>query len=298
MKRKILILSAAGVVFLGALFLVLYPMISTRYNEAHQSELHTQYSEQLAQVDTSAMDEALELAESYNDTLRDALQGLEPFSAEAIAAASSGYRELLDMTGSGTMGYIEIPIIGVELPIYHGTGAETLSSGVGHLLGTSLPIGGESSHAALSAHSGMASQRMFSDLDQLNIGDIFYVRVLGETLAYQVDQVKTVLPYEVEDLTIIEGEDLCTLITCTPYGINSHRLLVRGTRIPYEQAEESVTQRLESGDLPTSTWEQKYWQGIFFGLGLTAALVCCGGAGLYFYRKSKERKLNSDEKEP
>lgn len=295
MKRKILILTAAGIVFLGAFFLVLYPVISTRYNEAHQSELHTQYSEQLEQVDTSAMDEARELATAYNDTLRNTLEGMEPFSAEAIAAASSGYRDMLNMTGTGTIGYVEIPIINVELPIYHGTGADTLRSGVGHLVGTSLPIGGESTHTALSAHTGMTGKKMFSDLDQLNIGDIFYLRVLDETLAYQVDQIKTVLPHEVEDLTVIEGEDLCTLITCTPYGINSHRLLVRGTRVPYEQAETAVEERLEAGGLPTSTWERKYWQGIIFGLGLTAVLGCGGWAGLYFYRKSKERKHDTDE---
>ena len=170
------------------------------------------------------------------------------------------------------MGYVEIPKIQVNLPIYHGTDAEVLDRGVGHLLGSSLPVGGKNTHTILSGHSGMASQKMFTDLEQLSPGDIFYLNVLKETLAYQVTEINTVLPYETDLLGIVPGEDLCTLVTCTPYGINTHRLLVRGSRIPYEEAltleEESV-----AAEAVESTWEQNYAKGIIIGIVIALLLI-------------------------
>lgn len=157
------------------------------------------------------------------------------------------------------MGYVEISKIQVNLPIYHGTDAEVLDRGVGHLLGSSLPVGGENTHTILSGHSGMASQKMFTDLEQLTQGDVFYLNVLNETLAYQVTEINTVLPYETDLLGNVPGEDLCTLVTCTPYGINTHRLLVRGSRIPYEET--AVLKEETASTEPTaSTWEVKYLQ--------------------------------------
>ena len=188
------------------------------------------------------------------------------------------------------MGYVEIPKIQVNLPIYHGTDAEVLDRGVGHLLGSSLPVGGENTHTILSGHSGMASQKMFTDLDQLAPGDVFYLNVLNETLAYQVTEINTVLPYETELLGIVPGEDLCTLVTCTPYGINTHRLLVCGSRIPYEEAA-VMEEETASVEPATSTWEAKYLQGLLIGCG------AAGTAGLLMLvatrickKQSKRRK--------
>ncbi len=162
---------------------------------------------------------------------------------------------------------LEIPAIQVTLPIFHGTSDATLEKGVGHLLGSSLPVGGESTHTVLTAHSGMASQKMFSDLNLLKSGDVFYLDVLGERLAYQVDQIKTVLPYDTTYLGITQGEDHCTLVTCTPFGVNTHRLLVRGTRIPYEEVEIQVEETVPEV-LPESTWEQEYIKGIYIAVGI------------------------------
>ena len=260
-------IATAIITFLLALGITLYPIISTRYNEQHQSEIHTAYQEQVEQADTSALDEARASAAAYNESIQPGVQLMDAFSQEAILSASEDYASQLNITGSGIMGYIQIPAIGVDLPIYHGTDDATLEKGVGHLLGSSLPVGGESTHAVLTAHSGMASQKMFSDLDLLNQGDVFYLDVLGETMAYQVDQIKTVLPYDTTYLGITEGGDHCTLVTCTPFGVNTHRLLVRGTRIPYEEAE-LIVEETTPEELPESTWEQEYIKGICIAVGI------------------------------
>lgn len=163
------------------------------------------------------------------------------------------------------MGYLQVPKIHVQLPIYHGTADATLEIGVGHLLGSSLPIGGESSHCILSGHSGMASSKMLSDLDRMEIGDVFFLDVLGERLAYEVDQIKTVLPHDTTFLGIEQGKDLATLVTCTPFGVNTHRLLVRGSRIAYtEKVEEAVT--LIAEEPVESTWEEQYEEGLLYGM--------------------------------
>ena len=169
------------------------------------------------------------------------------------------------------MGYIEIPKIHVDLPIYHGTGSDSLDRGTGHLLGSSLPVGGEGTHTIITGHSGMASQKMFTDLEQLQEGDIFYLRVLDETLAYEVKAVHTVLPHDTTHLGIVSGQDLCTLVTCTPTGINTHRLLVQGERIEYETAEEiaAQTESVQVG----STWEAEYVMGLKLGAEILGFLV-------------------------
>ena len=267
MKKKILLVCIAIITFLVALVITLYPIISTRYNEIHQSEIHTAYQEQVKQADTSSIDEARELARQYNESIKPGVRQVDSFSYEAILWAAENYAHQLNITGNGIMGYVEIPSISVTLPIHHGTEDATLEKGVGHLLGSSLPVGGESTHTVLTAHSGMASQKMFSDLNQLEIGDVFYLEVLGEPLAYQVDQLKTVLPYDATYLSIIEGEDYCTLVTCTPFGVNTHRLLVRGTRIPYEEAN-VIEEEIAPEELPESTWEQEYIKGIYIAIGI------------------------------
>lgn len=280
MKKKIIISLAAIITFLLALGITLYPIISSRYNEQHQSQIHVSYQEQIAQVDTSAIDEARELANQYNQAI---LEGVKEnaFDHDALLWTSGDYSDLLDVAGNGIMGYVNIPSIRVHLPVYHGTDDATLEKGVGHLLGSSLPVGGESTHTVLSAHSGMASQKMFSDLPQLELGDVFYLEVLGETLAYEVEQINTVLPHDTTYLGIEENRDLCTLVTCTPFGVNTHRLLVRGSRIPYEEAEEIVEETYPK-ETPESTWEQEYWKGLCIGVA-AVALMGLVVLGCWFY---------------
>lgn len=273
--------------FLIALGITLYPMISTWYNERHQAEVHIHYQEKVEQVDNTKLIEAKELAVAYNQTILPGAQDEDSFSKEALLSASENYGSLLNLAGDGIMGYVEIPTIGVTLPIYHGTNNSTLERGVGHLLGSSLPVGGESTHSVLTAHSGMASAKMFSDLDRLKKGDIFFLDVLGEKLAYQVDQIKTVLPYDTTFLQTEIGNDLCTLVTCTPFGVNTHRLLVRGTRIEYEEAEVIVEEKLETEEPVKSTWEQQYLQGILIGIG---AVVILGLGLLVFWFVRRRRR--------
>lgn len=273
--------------FLIALGITLYPMISTWYNERHQAEVHIHYQEKVEQVDNTKLIEAKELAVAYNQTILPGAQDEDSFSKEALLSASENYGSLLNLAGDGIMGYVEIPTIGVTLPIYHGTNNSTLERGVGHLLGSSLPVGGESTHSVLTAHSGMASAKMFSDLDRMKKGDIFFLDVLGEKLAYQVDQIKTVLPYDTTFLQTEIGNDLCTLVTCTPFGVNTHRLLVRGTRIEYEEAEVIIEEKLETEEPVKSTWEQQYLQGILIGIG---AVVILGLGLLVFWFVRRRRR--------
>ena len=271
MKQKTMTVLAAVLVFFLALGLTLYPLISNYHNSRHQSEIHTQYMEQVEQAEDTALQAAKELAIHYNAALIPGSHSETAFSKDALLLAAEDYDAQLNVAGNGIMTYVQIPKIGVNLPVYHGTDADTLEIGIGHLLGSSLPVGGESAHAVLTAHSGMASQKMFSDLDRLQQGDVFYLETLGETLAYQVEAIYTVLPHETELLGIVEGQDLVTLVTCTPFGVNTHRLLVRGSRIPYEEAEEIVAETIPEAEEVVSTWEQQYLRGI--ALGVTAVVV-------------------------
>lgn len=282
-KNMIIKISVATVIFLVALGLTLYPLLSNIYNEKHQSEIRTAYQEQIAQADDTAIIVAKTSAVAYNSVLVPGVQNYDAYSEDALQIASDSYAEQLDVTGSGIMGYVKIPSISVTLPIYHGTDADTLEIGIGHLLGSSLPIGGESTHSILTAHSGMASQKMFSDLDLLKEGDVFYLEVLDEVLAYQVDEIHTVLPQDTTYLGITTGEDHCTLVTCTPFGVNTHRLLVRGTRIPYEEAEEIAA--TVSEETAVSTWESQYWNGIITGLAIVLIVAIIAAVVWYVQRK-------------
>ena len=261
MKKKIITICAA-VLFLMALGLTLYPLISNYVNQKYASEIQTAYQKLIQQTDDSVLQEAKQRAVAYNLVITPGTT--DAYSEEALVTAAEDYSDQLDIAGNGIMGYLVIPKIQVNLPIYHGTEAEVLDRGVGHLLGSSLPVGGENTHTILSGHSGMASQKMFTDLEQLAQGDVFYLNVLGETLAYQVTEINTVLPYETDLLGIVPGEDLCTLVTCTPYGVNTHRLLVRGSRIPYEEAA-VLYEEAASTEPAASTWEAKYLQGVLLG---------------------------------
>ena len=267
--------------FLLALGLTLYPVISNYVNQKYASQIYTAYQEVMEQVDDSDLLKAKELANEYNRALVPG--ATEAYSQEGLLAAASDYDNQLNLAGNGIMGYVEIPKISVNLPIYHGTENDSLERGIGHLLGSSLPVGGESTHTILSGHSGMASQKMFTDLEQLTTGDVFYLRVLDETLAYQVVEINTVLPYDTSLLGIAPGEDLCTLVTCTPYGVNTHRLLVRGSRIPYAEAE-LLAEEVAEEEPVKSTWEQKYIEGLLWGAAAVLLLLLLIGVGVYIYQ--------------
>lgn len=255
-----------------ALGLTLYPVISNYVNQKYASEIFTAYQEVIAQTDNTVLLQERGKAIAYNQTLIPRTGSDGSYTQEALQSASGEYNSMLNLAGDGIMGYIEIPKINVHLPIYHGTGDSSLSKGVGHLLGSSLPVGGESTHSILSGHSGMASQTMFTDLEQLGIGDVFYLYVLGDVLAYQVMEINTVLPSDTSLLGIWEGEDCCTLVTCTPYGVNTHRLLITGSRIPYEEAEQ-ITVQMEVEDSTGSNWMQYYLRGLEIGLAVVAGFL-------------------------
>lgn len=232
-----------------ALSVLLYPTISNYLYEKNSGRVITSYDEKAVQISESERQEMLEQARQYNEEMLGNIELLDPFSP-VKREVDKRYQSLLNVDGNGMMGYIRIPKIQVELPIYHGTEEKVLQSGVGHFRGTSLPIGGESTHAVLTGHRGLPSKMLFTDLDELEQGDIFYICILGETLAYQVDQILTVLPEDTDALNIITGKDYVTLVTCTPYAVNTHRLLVRGTRIPYEEAVQKVPNEKVQAELP------------------------------------------------
>lgn len=211
---------------LTGLSLLLYPTISDWWNSFHQSRAIASYVETVEELDDDAYAQLWEDAQAYNEALSQDNSRFQPSEEESVR-----YNELLNLSGTGIMGYVEIPSIDVALPIYHGTDEAVLQVAAGHIEGSSLPVGGPGTHTVLSGHRGLPSATLFTDLDQLDMGDVFLLHVLGETLTYQVDQIRIVEPDDVSLLALEEGEDLCTLVTCTPYGVNSHRLLVRGYRV-------------------------------------------------------------------
>ena len=268
MKRWLLA-AACGVVALG---LLLYPLVGELLSEKYHSDVETSYTAAIEDTDDAELTAQREAAEQYNAMLANAT-----ISEGGASAPPLPYAEQL--TVGGVMCYVDIPKINVYLPVQHGTGAETLETSVGHVVGTSLPVGGESTHAVLSAHSGMASSKLFSDIDQLTEGDMFYIHVLGEVLAYEVDATNTVLPTDTSLLRIEEGKDLVTLVTCTPFGINTHRLLVRGHRVPYTPEQASAVEEKPVA----SSWTQHYLTGLGIGLGVAAVI----GGGYFLVRRKR-----------
>lgn len=261
MKRWILA-AVCGAVALGLMF---YPLAGELVSEKYHSDVETTYTAAIEDTDAAELTAQREAAEQYNAMLSGTAITEGGASALPLAYAQQ-------ITVGGVMCYVDIPKINVYLPVQHGTDADTLEKSVGHVVGTSLPVGGSSTHAVLSAHSGMASSKLFSDIDQLAEGDTFYIHVLGDTLAYKVDAINTVLPTDTSLLQIEDGKDQVTLVTCTPFGVNTHRLLVRGHRVPYvpeREAEATETQKA------TSSWTQHYLTGLGIGLGAVAVV---GGA--------------------
>lgn len=270
MKRWILA-AACGVAALG---LLLYPLVGELLSERYHSDVETSYTAAIADADAIELTAQRQAAEQYNAML----SGTAAITEGGASAPPLPYTEQL--TVGGVMAYVDIPKISVYLPVQHGTSAETLERAVGHVVGTSLPVGGSSTHAVLSAHSGMASAKLFSDIDQLTEGDIFYVHVLGEVLAYEVDAINTVVPTDTSLLQIEEGKDLVTLVTCTPFGVNTHRLLVRGHRVPYTPDQEAVVATEKPA---TSSWTQHYLTGLGIGLGVAAVI----GGGYFLVRRKR-----------
>lgn len=258
MKRWILA-AACGVVALG---LMLYPLVGELLREKYHSDIETAYTAAIADTDDIELTAQREAAQQYNAML----SGAATITEGGASAPSLAYTQQL--TVGGVMAYVDIPKINVYLPVQHGTDVDTLEKSVGHVVGTSLPVGGSSTHAVLSAHSGMASSKLFSDIDQLAVGDTFYIHVLGDTLAYKVDAINTVLPTDTSLLQIEEGKDYVTLVTCTPFGVNTHRLIVRGYRVPYTPEQETTAAEKPAA----SSWMRHYLTGLGIGLGAVAAI--------------------------
>ena len=285
MKKKSITTLIIILFFLAGLSLLLYPFIANQWNSYRQERLISSYDSTVAQKEAEGAidyEEEWARANAYNEAL---LPSILPDSfavAEASDEPDEEYMACLNIAGDEIMGTVEIPKINIELPIYHTTDEEVLEQAAGHLEGSSLPVGGESTHAVISAHRGLPSASLFTDLDQLEEGDHFLLHILDDTLAYEVDKITVVEPEETQDLAVEEGEDLVTLLTCTPYGVNSHRLLVRGHRVPYEP--EAIAD--EQPPLFGTSLHTNYLLWVLVGLLITGGFI----AGLYFYDKKRNQQ--------
>ncbi len=230
------------IVFIVGYLVLNYPAISNIWNQYRQSLLISSYERTVQETDEATLQRLWKAAENYNETLanKGSLAYTDAFSDDEETEEDKEYENLLNLKGDGVMASIEIPKINVYLSIKHGVSDEALSDSVGHMPGSSLPVGGDTAHCLLAAHRGLPSAELFTDLDQVEEGDVFYIHVLGHTLKYEVDQITVVLPEDVSGLTLDQGKDYVTLITCTPYGVNTHRMLVRGVRVPYSEEEEDI----------------------------------------------------------
>ena len=288
MKRTLLNLFF-GLLFLAGFGILAYPTISDQWNTYRQSQLITSYEDTLAEMEPEDYTREWEAARSFNNTFRENNLYGDVFGESDTDITDTEYWGILNAAGDGVMGYMSIPKINIRLAIYHGTGEDILQTGIGHMNGTKLPIGGESTHSVLAAHRGLPSARLFTDVDQLERGDRIYIHVLDEILAYEVDQILPMVDKDdmetlQEALRIEEGEDHITLFTCTPYGVNSHRLLVRGVRVPYEGEEEAASTPV---DTMIKAVQNYYMLYLVLGLSVTI-LVILLMRFLFRPRKKKE----------
>ena len=262
-----------GLIFLIGFGILIYPTVSNMWNNYRQSKLITSYEQVVNEMEEEDFTAEWELAEAFNEKHAENSIYADVFGAGDVELRNTEYWKVLNVSGDGVMGYLTIPKIDVKLAIYHGTEEAVLQTGVGHLNGSKLPIGGESTHSVLAAHRGLPSAKLFTDIDQLKRGDMFYIYVLDQVFAYQVDQITDMVDKDdsaalESALSIVEGEDYVTLFTCTPYGVNSHRLLVRGTRVPYE-GEEQV-----EAEVPESMLKSLQEENLFnLMIGLSGGLV-------------------------
>lgn len=272
-----------GIGYLLAFSLILYPVVSNYINQMNSTTIATDYEQEVSHLSEDRENAMIKQAQEYNESLIGIGSIADPFSeSNENQTEDDEYNNLLKIDDTGMMGYIDIPKIDIVLPIYHGISEKVLQSGVGHLPNTSLPVGGESSHAVLSGHRGLANAKIFTDLNKMEMGDVFYIKVLHHTFAYQVDQILTVLPSETDALQIEKGKDYVTLVTCTPYAVNTHRLLVRGARIPYEEAKNVDEEVGLHRTIP-------FYMIILIG-GIAAVVIIWIGTKIYSRRKEKVRE--------
>lgn len=293
--KRILINLLILIIFLMGLSILLYPSVSNYVNEKNSSRVITDYEHSVEKLEERDYSAELEAARQYNQYLAEFPSLLESAFTEQ-KREDGPYESLLNVGGNGIMGIIKIPSIQVNLPVYHGTSESVLQIAAGHYIGSSLPVGGPGTHAVLTGHRGLPSAKLFTDLDRLEEGDIFYLKVLGEILEYEIDQIQVVLPQELDSLSIAEGKDYVTLVTCTPYGINSHRMLIRGTRVPYDgNYEEKVAMKPAPAhsDVPREEQGRSFTtqQWILFGAAAFAAAIL---AGLLLPGKKSAGRKNSD----
>ena len=269
---KITLIVSILFILIGTI-IFLYPTVSNYLAEKNQVEIIREYEEMVVQIDENQINEEMQKAKTYNENLSGEPVH-DPFVAGSGYALPENYKEVLNLSEDGVMAYIEIPKISVYLPIYHGTSNEVLEKGVGHIQSTSIPIGGISTHSVLTGHTGLPSAELFTRLDELDIGDIFYIHVLNEVLTYKIYETKVILPDDIDELQITSGKDLITLVTCTPYGVNTHRLLVKAERTEYE---EYVTDEKEinTDNSNSENKEEKnyYIEGIKMGILIFIVII-------------------------
>ncbi len=266
MKRKLAIILIV-LIFVAGIGIMSYPLVSSAINNFVSRSQVKEYTDRVAQLPSAKTEKLFKEATKYNNSLSNNMMITDPFDEKAFEKIGANYEKTLNIDGDGLIGYIDVPKINVYLPIYHGTNEDILAKGAGHLQNTSLPVGGKSTHSVISAHSGFPGETFFDYLTDMKIGDVFYIHILDRTLKYQVDQIEVVLPSEINSLRIVDGEDLVTLLTCTPYGVNTHRLLVRGKRVAYDD-----TQYNETG-----VSLAKFDNGYIFFLGYKIPYVVAAG---------------------
>ena len=280
MKQKVIPI----LIVIAGFLLLAYPFLSNYLFEKSAGSTVESYQEKTDMMDQKIKEKVLDEARGYNENLlRSSIQQTDPFKTKKINGETVFYNNILNVDRSEIMGYVKIPCISVDLPIYHGTSAEVLERGIGHLAASSFPIGGESTHAVLTGHTGLSSAKLFTDLTEMKKGDLFFIHVLDKKLAYRVDRITVVKPDDTRNLQIIDGEDHVTLLTCTPYGVNDHRLLVRGKRTRYHEKEEQTKERPHH-----SQWMEVYKQAILIGLLIVFSLV--GSRKMYGRIKGRKKK--------
>lgn len=286
--KKLLVFLLFGI----ALMLMMYPFIAN-YLFEHKTDSVVDSVQQTAEkLDDSEQKAEIEKAMRYNESLANGHVVLtDPFKEEKTEEDTAEYESLLNLTNDGVMGTVDIPLINVSLPIYHGTSDAILKKGAGHLQGTSLPVGGASTHTVITGHTGLSNAKLFTDLTELDKGDIFFLEVMGEKLAYQVDQIKVVLPTEMDDLKIVPGEDYCTLLTCTPYGVNTHRLLVRGKRTDYQEAVDAA--KSEKPKKAESKWMSEYKRALAISVAFFVASLPFI-FGIRYVREYRRKRRDGD----
>lgn len=286
MRQKIIPI----LIILFGFALLSYPFISNYMFEKSAGSTIKSYEKQAKTYDQKQKEQAFRKAEEYNkDLIKSVVQLTDPFKVKKSNGETLIYNNILNIDHSGVMGYLEIPCISVNLPIYHGTDAEILERGVGHLAASSIPVGGKSTHSVLTGHTGLSSAKLFTDLTEMKKEDLFFIHVLNRTLAYKVDQISVVRPEDTRKLQIVKGKDYVTLVTCTPYGVNDHRLLVRGVRTKYVKKQRSSI-RPRNQD---SQWMRTYKKAIAIGLMIVTALILLGKVFQKLHRKKTEhRQIN------